>query len=53
MLDRIFKNWRMTVGGVATGLCSWAAVSNFNFNIGEMLAALPAILVGMFLKDPK
>ena len=53
MFDRIFKNWRMTLGGIATGICSWGAVSNFNFNIGELVAALPAIVVGMFLKDNK
>jgi hypothetical protein len=51
MFDRIITNWRMTLGGLATGLVTWGAASNFNFNIGELISALPVILVGMFLKD--
>jgi hypothetical protein len=51
MLDRIFTNWRMSLGGLATGIVTWGAASNFNFNIGELISALPVILVGLFLKD--
>lgn len=53
MFDRMFKNWKTSVGGVVLGLAQWAATTNFNFNIGELLNAVPVVLFGLFVTDAK